>query len=139
LSGKLFPADLSEASHCRPPARRVVSPDVLSGSAPVPIPGQHRSLREPRVRNRLPRSTLDRSRRLTPSQLSRVISSDWPYWTGIARGPGRLGSITLLPNDWAAVYFSGMGDTLGCLGGGCAPPSASRTSALRRRSGLASH
>ena len=58
----------------------------------MPIPGQHRSLREPRVRNPLPRSTLDRPRRLTPSQLSRVISSDWPYWTGIARGPGRLGS-----------------------------------------------
>src|SRR5262245_33083023 len=80
---------------------------------------------------------LDRSRLRTPSRRSRGCPSDWPYWTGIARGPGRLGSLTLLPDDWAAVYFSGTGGTLGCWAGVAAARSASGRNGLRRGSGLA--
>src|SRR5262245_9634214 len=71
------------------------------------------------------------------SQVSRVISSNWPNWTVIACGPERTGQRDLLPNDWAPVYFSGTRDTLGCQVGVATARSASERNGLRRRSGLA--
>src|SRR5262249_56575390 len=88
LSRKLCARDLPEASHCRPPARRRVLPMLFrigaGGRSETPTP----------VRNPLPRSTLDRCLRLARSQVSRVISSNWPYWTARARWRGRTSSLT---------------------------------------------
>src|SRR5262249_37931862 len=103
--------------------------------APVPTPGPYRSLREPRVRNPLPRSTLDRPPSAGAIPLSRVISSIWSYWTGISVRARRIGNV--LPNDWAAVYFSGTHGTLVCRIGAAAARAASVRTGLRRGSGLA--
>src|SRR5262249_27496001 len=71
------------------------------------------------------------------SQVSRVISSNWPNWTVIACGPERTGQRDLLPNDWAPVYFSGSRDTLGCVGGVAPAGAGGGRSALGRLWGWA--
>ena len=88
------------------------------------------------VRNPLPRPTLDRP----PTDAVAGFPCDFKQLvilTGTTCEPGRIGSLTLLPNDWAPVYFSGTGDTLGCWAGVAAARSASGRNGLRRRPGLA--
>src|SRR5262249_55292844 len=132
LARELFARDLSKASRCRPRPRRVVLHMCFRDRRHSQPRGSHRSPREPVARPQPVASV-----RRTQPQLSRVISSNWPSRTGLACGPGGWARVTVLPNDWAAVYFGGTSDIFSSRVWVVGGRSARGRNGLRRRSGLA--